>query len=137
VLGVLTVPVVEVTLQRGKEQSLRHALREIRAALDAYKRAADEGAIEVSSDASGYPPSLEILVEGVPRRDDRKKGKLYFLRRIPRDPMNEHAEISPSATWGKRSYSSEASDPRDGEDIFDVFSLSGKTGLNGIAYKAW
>lgn len=137
VLGLLTVPVVEVTMQRAKEQSLRHALREIRDALDAYKRAADEGAIDVAADASGYPPSLEILVDGVPKRDDRKKGKLFFLRRIPRDPMNGHLELSPSATWGKRSFASEANDPREGDDVFDVYSLSGKVGLNGIAYPVW
>lgn len=137
VLGMITVPVVEVTLQRGKERDLRHALREIRDALDAYKRASEEGTIESANDASGYPPNLEMLVEGVPRRDDSKKGKLYFLRRIPRDPVNDQLELSPSATWGKRSFASEASDPHEGDDIFDVYSLSGKTGLNGIPYMAW
>jgi len=137
VLGMLTVPVVEVTLQRGKERDLRHALREIRDALDAYKRASEEGAIESVNDASGYPPNLEMLVEGVPRRDDRKKGKLYFLRRIPSDPMNDRPDLSPSATWGKRSFASEASDPHEGEDIFDIYSVSGKTGLNGTPYMAW
>ena len=137
VLGMLTVPVVEVTLQRGKERDLRHALRELRDALDAYKRASEEGTIETANDASGYPPNLEMLVEGVLLRDDSKKGKLYFLRRIPRDPVNDQPDLSPSATWGKRSFASEASDPREGDDIFDVYSMSDKTGLNGIPYKAW
>ena len=137
VLGMLTVPVMEITLQRTRERDLRHALREIRDALDAYKRASEEGVIESSNDASGYPPNLEMLVDGVARRDDSKKGKLYFLRRIPRDPVNDHPELSPSATWGKRSFASEASDPREGDDIFDVYSLSDKTGLNGITYISW
>ncbi|NQW94818.1 MAG: type II secretion system protein [Polaromonas sp.] len=137
VLGMLTVPVMEVTLTRVKERDLRHALREIRDALDAYKRASEEGMIEAANDASVYPPNLDVLVEGVSRRDDSKKGKLYFLRRVPRDPMNNEPDMTPSGTWGKRSFASEASDPREGNDIFDIFSVSGKTGLNGIPYRAW
>jgi general secretion pathway protein G len=136
VLGLLTVPVLQISVQRAKEQELRLALREIRAALDAYKRAGDEGEIEVPVDASGYPPSLEVLVDGVARRDANKKGKLYFLRRVPRDPMAD-TELSATATWGKRSYASEANDPHEGVDVYDVYSLSSKPGLNGIPYSAW
>ena len=92
VLGLLTVPVLQVTRQRIKEQALQHALREIRDALDAYKRAADAGVIDVDIEASGYPATLEVLVDGVPRQENLKKqknvSKLYFLRRIPRDPMD-------------------------------------------------
>lgn len=94
VLGVMTVPVMEVTRQRVKEQALTRALREIRGALDAYKRAADDGLIEAETEASGYPANLNVLVEGVPRADGKKKSKntrLYFLRRLPRDPMMKAA----------------------------------------------
>jgi general secretion pathway protein G len=137
VLAWLTVPVAEVAVQRNKEQDLRHALAQIRTALDAYKQAADEGLIEVPTDASGYPPTLDVLVDGVPRRDDKKNRKLYFLRRIPRDPMAEQAGLTDAQTWGKRSYASEAQDPREGDDIYDVFSTSNKLGLNGVAYTKW
>ena len=137
VLGLLTVPVLQISVQRAKEQELRTALHEIRGALDAYKRAAEANDIEVPPEASGYPPNLEMLVSGVPWRDPQKKGKLYLLRRLPRDPMNPQTELSPVATWGQRSYASEASDPQSGADVFDVYSLSNKLGLNGIPYSAW
>jgi general secretion pathway protein G len=143
ILGVLTVPVVEVSVQREKEQQLRVALREIREALDAYKRAGEGGLIDVLPDASGYPVTLDLLVDGVPRREDYKNKKItkiykvYFLRRVPRDPFNEQAGLAPSATWGQRSYASEPGEPREGVDIFDVYSLSRKVGLNGIPYTSW
>jgi general secretion pathway protein G len=137
VLAVMTVPVAEVTIQRSKEQDLRHALREIRTALDAYKKAADEGDIETEADDSGYPPSLEVLVTGVPKKNDKKDGKIFFLRRVPRDPMSEQSDISNEATWGKRSYDSEADNPRDGKDVYDIYSRSEKAGLNGTPYKKW
>lgn len=141
VLGLLTVPVLQVTRQRIKEQALQHALREIRDALDAYKRAADAGVIDVDIEASGYPATLEVLVDGVPRQENLKKqknvSKLYFLRRIPRDPMDETGQANPADTWGKRSFASEASEPREGADVFDVYSRSPKRGLNGLAYNQW
>ena len=140
VLGVLTVPIMEVTRQRIKEQALSRALREIRGALDAYKRAADEGLIDVDTEASGYPASLELLVDGVPRLEGKKKSKiakLYFLRRVPRDPMDDSGAPNAAATWGKRSYASEADDPREGDDVFDVHSRSQTIGLNGLAYNKW
>jgi general secretion pathway protein G len=136
-LGALTVPVLQVAAQRSKEEQLRHALREIRDAIDAYKKAGDEGEIDIPAEASGYPPNLDLLVEGVTRKETRKKGKLYFLRRVPRDPMDERLEVSASATWGKRSFASEAKDPAEGDDVFDVYSLSSKNGLNGTPYSAW
>jgi general secretion pathway protein G len=139
-LGVMTVPVMEVTRQRIKEQSLHHALREIRDALDAYKRAADAGVIDADIEASGYPASLEVLVDGVPRLEGKKKSKitkLYFLRRIPRDPMDQSDAANAADTWGKRSFTSEASDPREGDDVFDVYSKSQKLGLNGLVYNRW
>lgn len=137
-LATLTVPVMQVARQRAKEAELRAALREIREAIDAYKRAAEAGEIrEPAALDSGYPPSLDVLAEGVPYRDEARKGKRYFLRRLPRDPMSADTEAGAAATWGKRSYDSEAAEPREGADVFDVYSLSPGIGLNGIPYRAW
>jgi general secretion pathway protein G len=137
ILGALTVPMAQVIAQRDKEQELRRALREVRDAIDAYKRAVDEGLVEVANGASGYPPNLELLANGVSSRTDAKGRKLYFLRKVPRDPMVDRADIEPAAMWGKRSFASEASDPRDGEDVFDIHSRSAKVGLNGVPYREW
>jgi general secretion pathway protein G len=137
VLAMLTVPVAEVTVQRRKEQELRSALMDIRAALDAYKRTADEGVIEVDQDASGYPASLELLVKGVVKKDSDGKSKVYFLRRIPRDPMNDQPNLRDEEIWGLRSYASEADNPRPGDDVYDVYSTSEKVGLNGVPYRQW
>lgn len=129
-LASVALPLAEVTVQRNKEQELRHTLREIREAIDAYKRASDDGRIERNADASGYPPTLAALVEGV--KDQRKTDgtKLYFLRRVPPDPMT-------GEDWGLRSYASPADDPQPGDDVYDVYSRSDETGLNGIAYREW
>lgn len=137
VLGTLAVPALQVSAQRAKEQELRQTLREIRFALDAYKRAGEEGDIETTAQGSGYPPTLDVLAAGVRWRDPKRPGRLYLLRRVPRDPMNENPDLDPASTWGKRSYASEAAEPREGEDVYDVHSLSKKTGLNGIPYRAW
>lgn len=137
VLATLTLPVLEVSRQRAREADLRHALRQIRAALDAYKAAADAGDIDTAPDASGYPPSLDILVQGAPFKNKERKGRLYLLRSLPRDPMEPRTEMPAAATWALRSYASEAADPQEGDDVYDVHSRSGKLGLNGAAYNTW
>ena len=136
-LATLVVPVAEVTVQRSREQELRLALREIRTAIDAYKKAVDEGRVPKKADATGYPETLEILVEGVDDAKDPKKRRIYFLRRLPRDPMHADTSVEPAQTWGKRSYESEPNEPREGKDVYDVFSRSTLVGLNGIPYNRW
>lgn len=136
ILAAVAVPMVELSRQRNREQDLKLAVHDIRTAIDQYKRVADEGRIYRRADASGYPPTLETLVEGVP--DLRKPGrKFYFLRRLPRDPMNDDQTLTPGATWGKRSYASEANAPKEGEDVYDVYSLSPRTGMNNVPYREW
>jgi general secretion pathway protein G len=137
ILASVAVPLVTVTVQRSKEQELRAGLRQIRQAIDAYRQAVDEGKIAAAANESGYPRSLAVLVDGVENVKDPKKGKLYFLRRIPRDPMAGDAVLEPGESWGKRSYSSTADDPQAGEDVFDVYSLSKGMGLNAIPYREW
>jgi general secretion pathway protein G len=129
-LASVAAPLAELGWQRSKEQDLRHALREIRGAIDAHKRAAEDGQIEKKADASGYPPTLAVLVDGVPDKSDPKGSKLYFLRRIPKDPIT-------GEDWGLRSYASPADSPQTGKDVFDVYSRSEDIGLNRIPYKEW
>lgn len=136
-LGTLVLPVAEVAVQRRDEQVLRRALREIRAGLDAYKKAADEGRVAKAADASGYPARLELLVDGVPDLRSTRGAKIYFLRRLPRDPFAPERDLADAATWGKRSYASEPDEPREGDDVYDVHSRSERVGLNGIPYKQW
>ena len=133
ILGLLAsvaLPLAEVTVQRGKEQDLRRSLREVREAIDAYKRASDDGVIEKSLGKSGYPPSLAALVEGAVDKKDPKGARVYFLRRVPLDPMS-------GEPWGVRSYASPADAPRSGADVFDVHSRSTQAGLNGVPYREW
>ncbi|HEV7814067.1 MAG TPA: type II secretion system protein [Janthinobacterium sp.] len=136
-LGTLVIPVSQVTVQRRQEQELRSALHEIRYAIDAYKRAFDEGRILKETNASGYPKSLDLLVDGVPDQRSPKRTKVFFLRRMPRDPFNPDTSLAPAQTWGKRSYASDADSPQDGEDVYDVFSLADNVGLNGVPYNKW
>lgn len=136
-LASVALPLAEVSVQRGKEQELRRALREIRGAIDAYKDAVDQGRVAKKAHASGYPPSLEVLVSGVEDAKDPQKKRIYFLRRVPRDPMGDDAGLSAAETWGKRSYASPPDAPAEGDDVFDVYSRSEKVGLNGIPYREW
>jgi general secretion pathway protein G len=84
-----------------------------------------------------YPPTLSVLVEGVPDARSPDKRVIYFLRRLPADPNFPDPNANPADTWGKRSYASPPDRPEEGEDVFDVYSLSDKTGLNGRPYRAW
>lgn len=137
VLATLVVPVAQVQVQRQKEQELRAALRDIRAAIDAHKRAADEGRVRKDAGASGYPPTLETLIEGVEDQRDPQKNKLFFLRRLPRDPFHTDPGVEDAATWGQRAYVSDANDPQEGDDVYDVYSRSALIGLNGAALNRW
>ncbi len=137
ILSTVALPLAEVTMQRANEHELRAALRQIREAIDAYKQAVDEGRITRRTNESGYPKSLEILAAGIEDAKAPKQAQIYFLRRIPRDPMATASTLSPSETWGKRSYASPPDEPKAGDDVFDVYSLSTGVGLNGIRYRKW
>jgi general secretion pathway protein G len=138
VLATLTLPLAELSVRHNKEQELRLALREIREGLDAYRQAYDDGIIAHVAGQSGYPESLQVLVDGVSDvKNPAAHNKIYFLRRIPRDPFVDDASKSNDETWGKRSYQSSAEEPEEGRDVFDVYSLDPGTGLNGIPYSKW
>lgn len=145
IIGVLasaTMPLLKMTVQRTKENELKMNLREIRNAIDAYKKAVDEGRIKKNVDDTGYPPNLELLVEGADDIKSPKRQKILFLRKIPMDPMTKienipGVEIDPSEMWGLRSYNSPADDPSEGDDVFDVYSLSPNIGSNGVPYAKW
>jgi general secretion pathway protein G len=137
-LSSVALPLSELSVQRNKEHELRVALREIRTALDAYKQAVSDGRVAHSVGDSGYPPSLKVLTQGTPDiTSPDKKNMIFFLRRIPRDPMMDDPAKADEETWGKRSYASAADSPTEGEDVFDVYSQSEVIGLNGIPYRNW
>ena len=128
VLTAIAVPVMRVTIQRSKERELRGDLWQMRDAIDRYKDAADRGAFQTKLDSQGYPPDLDTLVKGV----DANGKKLRFLRRIPIDPMTGKNE------WGMRSMQDDPdSDSWGGQSVFDVYSKSQGTGLDGTKYSTW
>jgi general secretion pathway protein G len=135
ILASAALPIARVSIRRQKEAELRQALREMRTAIDEFKRWADAwriSTIGVSITADNYPPSLEVLVEGVPYTNDASDRRKKFLRRIPADPITGRAD------WGLRAYT----DPPDattwgGDSVFDVYSKAPGVGLNGVPYRDW
>jgi len=137
VLATLVLPLAKVERQRQKEQELRVALRQIRDAIDAYKAAWEKNQIAHRPGSSGYPSTLEVLTKGEVDLRSSAGARIYFIRRIPRDPFAEDMETPNAQTWGLRSYESPADEPREGDDVYDVFSRSNVVGLNGQAYSKW
>jgi general secretion pathway protein G len=138
VLAAVTVPLAQLSAQREKESELRAALAQIRDAVDAYKRAGEQGRIQVRLGESGYPKTLDDLWQGVDDQRSPARQKIYFLRSLPADPMHgEDPSAPPARTWGVRSYASPPDDPAEGDDVYDVFSKSSKIGLNSIPYRLW
>ena len=135
ILASAVMPLAQVTSQRQREAETRRALREIRTAIDAFKSAVDLGLIpmtELEPGNEGYPPSLEILVEGISAANDTSGRQLRFLRRIPIDPLTT------STDWGLRSYQDEpTSTSWDGENVFDVYTRNSGTALDGTKYTDW
>lgn len=140
IIGVLVsvaAPFAQIAEQRARENDLRRALRELRQGIDAYKQAVDEGRVQRTTQDSGYPKTLDVLVDGVEDLKSPNRKKIYFMRRIPRDPMDPNQLLAPAQTWGTRSYASPPEEPKEGDDVFDIHSKSTRLGLNQIPYKAW
>jgi general secretion pathway protein G len=140
IIGLLTsaaMPLVRLVEQREKETELHQSLRILRSAIDAYKAAADAGRIRMQLGDSGYPPTLQTLIDGVEDIQSEQKAMIYFLRRIPRDPFFPDSTAAAADTWGLRSYKSPPEDPQPGDDVFDVYSLAQGKGLNGVSYHEW
>lgn len=137
VLALGAAPLAELAARRAQEQDLRSALRQIRGAIDAYKRAGDEGRIARTADSSGYPPDLQVLVQGVPDIKAPQGRAIYFLRRLPRQPFNSDPAAAAADTWGLRSSESPPEQPQPGKDVFDVHCACEGRGLNGIPYREW
>ena len=144
-LAMTALPLYEVTSTRLKESELRTALRTLRTALDAYKAASDAGAIPRETGASGYPPNLDVLAQGI---EVGAKGavtlggqpvtqKLVFLRQVPRDPFHPDPALPAAQTWQTRAYGQPPDEPQAGADVFDVSSTVARTGLNGVPYRQW
>jgi general secretion pathway protein G len=135
ILAAAAMPLARVTVQRQREAELRYELREMRTAIDKFKDAADQGQIspfDLRPEAQGYPADLQVLVDGVTAQNDQTGRKLRFLRRIPIDPMTRSME------WGLRSTEDPPTSTRwGGQNVFDVYSKSEGTALDGTKYKEW
>lgn len=129
ILTLMALPLARITIQRDKERRLRHALWEMRDAIDRYKDAADRGTFQIKADSNGYPPDLDTLYKGI----EGQGGKKYrFLRSIPTDPMTNGKD------WGLRSMQDDPdSDSWGGQNVFDVYTKSEGTALDGTKYKDW
>jgi general secretion pathway protein G len=135
ILASAVLPLAQVTSQRQREAELRRSLREMRTAIDKFKDAVDTGQIaatELEPGNEGYPPDLETLVEGTTAANDASGRKLKFLRRIPIDPMTNSSE------WGRRAYQDEPDTTVwGGKNVFDVYTKSSGTALDGTKYRDW
>jgi len=137
ILATAALPLTRVTIKRGREVELRRELREMRDAIDRYKDKADRGLIKVEADTEGYPPDLDTLVKGVQVGGNAPGGTVAgetvrFLRRIPQDPMTGRSE------WGMRSARDDpGTSSWGGKNVFDVYSLSQGTALDGTKYADW
>ncbi len=135
ILASAVMPLAQVTSQRHRESELRRNLREMRTAIDRFKDAVDQGAIPTTAlrpGSEGYPPSLDVLVEGVAAANDASGRMLKFLRRVPLDPMSNTTE------WGLRAYQdSPDTTSWGGQNVFDVYSKSEGVGLDGTKYRDW
>jgi general secretion pathway protein G len=140
ILAWSALPLTKIAIQREREVELRRDLRLIREAIDAYKKLSDEKKIEVKEDTEGYPPTLDVLVKGVEVQGDQQpsggksKGKkiVKFLRRIPEDPMTGTTD------WGLRSYQDRPDSDKWGEEnVYDVYTKSQATALDGTRYRDW
>lgn len=136
-LATAAMPVAQLAFKRTREQELTLALRQIRGAIDAYHEASIAGRVPIEPGATGYPPDLKVLVDGVPDARDPEGKRIYFLRSLPRDPLFPDSSTPAAETWGLRSYASSAEAPAPGEDVYDIHSLHQGTGLNGVAYSQW
>ena len=161
ILAAAAQPLMALQARRQKELELRHNLRALRGAIDAYKQAVVEGTVQPANGTSGvengYPPDLQTLVDGVAlvaaanatkdtstdvakdsagAKTPSSPQRIYFLRRIPRDPFAE-ATLPASQTWGLRSYESPPDAPQAGRDVYDIRSRSEGVGLDGTAYRTW
>jgi general secretion pathway protein G len=124
----MAVPVARFQVKREKERQLRRDLWEMRDAIDRYKDAADKGGMQLKVDSMGYPPDLQTMVDGV----DIQTKKVRFLRAIPVDPMTKSTE------WGLRSNQDDAdADSWGGQNVFDVYSKSQGTAIDGTKYSTW
>jgi general secretion pathway protein G len=128
ILTGMALPLARITIMRERERELRYDLWMMRDAIDRYKDAAERGAFQIKLGSEGYPPDMDTLVQGV----DSNGKKLRFLRKIPVDPMTGKTE------WGMRSMQDDpTSDSWGGQNVFDVYTQSERTGLDGTKYKDW
>lgn len=137
IIAVTASSMVVTAVKREKEMELRVALRQIRQAIDDWKRASDAGHIARAPGDSGYPRSLVALAAGTVDLRDPLGRRIHFLRRVPRDPFATRDDVPAEQTWGLRSSTSEPDRPEPGDDVYDVHSLSPGVGLNRVPYRNW
>lgn len=136
ILATIGLPLLELAHRRTQEEELRRALREIRGALDHYKRLVEMGHIATETGGTGFPPNLEVLTRGIEDAKSPGRAQIYLLRQLPRDPMAS-PKLPAASSWRLRSYDSPPDNPQPGRDVFDVYSSSDALGLNGLPYSKW